>query len=55
MDETMADTLMFIPNGDTQIILSVDYNQRIKHLDTQQKEPKFNNSPQSCLKHWGLV
>ena len=39
----MADKFIFIPNDDTQIILSVDYNQRIKHFDTQQKESTNQN------------
>ena len=34
-DKTMANTLMYIPNNDTQITPSVDYNQLLKRLDTQ--------------------
>ena len=45
----MADKLMYIPNDDTKIPPSVDYNQWLKSLDTQLNEPtnaKFNKSTQ---------
>ena len=38
----MADYLMYIPNDDTQkITSSVDYNWRLKRLDTQQQNSKI--------------
>ncbi len=35
----MADKLIYIPNDDTQIAPSVDYNQRIKRLNIELNEP----------------
>ena len=41
---------MYIPNDDTQITPSVDYNKWLKLLATQLNEPTNKNdmSPQSC-------
>ena len=44
MDKTKADKLMYIPNPDTQITMSVDCNWRLKRLDTQLYEPTNQNS-----------
>ena len=40
----MADKLRYIPNDGTQIFPSVDYNERLKHLDTKLNEPTNKNS-----------
>ena len=40
-DKTMADYLMYIPNHDTQKTSSLDYNKRLKRLDTQQQNSKI--------------
>ena len=62
-DKTMANTLMYIPNNNTQITPSVDYNQLLKRLDTQLNEPTNQNSiisakvanPKNKTKLWGIV
>ena len=46
-DKTRADKFMIFPIMVHKIIPSVDYNKRLKHLDTQLNEPtnpKFNKS-----------
>ena len=40
----MADKLMDIPNDDTKITPSLDYNKWLKPLDTQHNEP-INQNP----------
>ena len=40
----MVNKLMYIPNGDTQITPSVDYNLWLKRLDTQLDETTKQNS-----------
>ena len=35
----MADKLMYIPNDETQNNPSVDYNEWLKHLDTELNKP----------------
>ena len=40
----MADKLMYIPNDDSNITLSVYYNKWLKRLDTQLNEPPNQNS-----------
>ena len=42
----MVDKLMCISNDDTKITPSVDYNSRLKHLDTQLNELTNQNSIQ---------
>ena len=39
----MADKLKYIPYDDTQITRSVDYNQWLKHLDTQLNDSTNHN------------
>ena len=40
----MTENMMYIPNNVTQITFSVDYNQWLKLLDTQLKEPNNQKS-----------
>ena len=40
----MADKFMQISNDDIEISLSVDYNEWLKRLNTQQKEPTIKKS-----------
>ena len=58
----MAEKFMYIPNNDydTQNYpFSVDYNEWLKHLDTELNKTTNQNSPkllsQRNLKHWVLV
>ena len=39
----MTNKLMYIPNENTQNNASVDYNQWLKHLDTQLNKSKIYN------------
>ena len=41
----MVDKLIYIPNDDTQNYPFVDYNYRLKHLDTQLNEVPKNVKP----------
>ena len=46
-DKTMADKFMYIPNDDTQITSSIDYNY-VWTINLMSQPKKFYKSPQSC-------